>query len=124
MAEFLSAAWIADLDEAGRRATVPADVALVVQQVVLDGDDEVTYAIRIADGAVRVEPGRAADADVTFTQARSTAEAIARGERSAQSAFLAGDLRVGGDVAQVLEASRALAALEDVFGPARSGTGW
>jgi hypothetical protein len=127
MAEFLTPAWIADLDAAGRGATVSDDVRVVVQQIVLDddgGDGEVAYAVRVADGCVRVEPGRAADAVVTFTQLRSVAAAIARGERSAQSAFLAGDLRVGGDLAAVLEGSRALAALADVFAPARATTTW
>ncbi|HJR24693.1 MAG TPA: SCP2 sterol-binding domain-containing protein [Acidimicrobiales bacterium] len=125
MAEFLSEAWIAELDAVGRAAEVPGDLRVVVQQVVVDDDgSEVAYAVRIADGAVRVEPGRVPDADVRFTQPRDVAAAIARGELSAQTAFLAGDLRVGGDLAAVREGSRALAALSDVFGPARAATTW
>ena len=124
MAEFLSPAWIDALDEAGRGASVADEVRVVVQQVVLDDGREVAYAVRVADGAVRVEPGRVDDADVTFTLDRATARAIARGDLSAQSAFLAGDLRVGGDLTVVLEGSRALAALADVFAAARAGTAW
>jgi putative sterol carrier protein len=125
MAEFLSDAWIADLDAAARAAVVPEGLQVVVQQVVV-GDDgaEVAYAVRVGHGTVRVEPGRASDADVTFTQPRAVAAAIARGELSAQAAFLAGDLRVGGDLAAVLEGSRALGALSDVFEPARAATTW
>ena len=125
MAEFLTDAWIAELDAAGRAASVPGDLRVVVQQVVV-GDDgsEVAYAVRIADGHVRVTPGRAADADVTFTQARAVAAAIAQGALSAQAAFLAGDLRVGGDLAAVLDGTRALGAVADVFGTARAATTW
>ena len=127
MADFLSPAWIADLDAAAGAACAPAELRLVVQQVVVDdggGGELAAYAVRIADGRVRVEAGRAEDADVTFTVDRPTAAAIARGERSAQQAFLDGALRVGGDLTRVLEASRQLAGLVDLFGPSRTGTSW
>ena len=126
MAEFLSPAWIADLDAAAGGATAPQDLRLVVQQVVVDedGHEVAAYAVRIADGRVRVEAGRAADADVTFTSARPTAAAVARGELSAQRAFLDGDLRVGGDLARVLDAARQLTGVVDLFAPARTGTTW
>ena len=126
MAEFLSPAWIADLDAAAGAASAPADLRLVVQQVVVDGSGSelASYAVRVGDGRVRVEPGRAPDADVTFTADRTTAAAIARGERAAQQAFLDGALRVGGDLTRVLDAARQLTGLVDLFGPARTGTTW
>ncbi len=121
MAELLSPEWVADLDAAARAGTAPAGVSVVIQQVVLgqDGGPELTYAIRIADGAISVELGRVDDADVTFTQDRATAAAIATGKESAQAAFIAGRLRVGGDLRQVLDRAGALATLTDVFAPAR-----
>jgi len=125
VAGFLTSAWIAALDEAGRAAHVPDDVRVVVQQVVVEDDGrEVAYAVRVADGGVRVEAGRAADPDVTFTQDRATAAAIARGELSAQAAFLDGRLRVGGDLAKVLDGARALSVVHDVFAGARADTAW
>jgi len=122
MAELLSAEWVADLDAAARAGTAPAGVQVVIQQVVLDedGDDELAYAIRIADGAISVELGRVEDADVTFTQDRATARAIATGDESAQAAFIAGRLRVGGDLRSVMDRAGALATLTDVFAPARA----
>ncbi len=45
--------------------------------------------------------------------------AIATGEESAQAAFIAGRLRVGGDLRQVMDRAGALATLTDVFAPAR-----
>jgi putative sterol carrier protein len=126
VAEFLSAEWLSELDAAARSASAPADLRLVVQQVVVDDDgaELASYAVRIADGAVQVTPGRADDADVTFTQDQATAAAIARGELAAQRAFLDGHLRVGGDLTRVLDGARQLLGLVDVFGAARTGTTW
>jgi predicted lipid carrier protein YhbT len=123
MAALLSPEWVASLAEASAGAEVPQGVRLVLQQVVVDEDgSEVAYAVRLHDGAVEVEPGRAPDADVTFTQDRATAEAIAAGTLSAQAAFLAGRLRVGGDLTAVLEGARDLTGIGDVFAGARDGT--
>lgn len=125
MAEFLTPEWVSALADAAAGVIAPDDVELVVQQVVVDeGAAEVAYAVRIGDGAVRVTGGRAERADVTFTQDRATAAAIARGELSAQAAFLAGRLRVGGDLAAALGGARTLAGLEDVFAIPRKATAW
>lgn len=126
MSAFLSPGWVADLDEAARAATAPADVSLVVQQVVVDGRDgaEAAYAIRIGDGGVRVTEGRADDAHLTLTQDRETAAAIARGELSAQAAFLEGRLQVGGDLDAARAGARALTALDDLFAAPRAATTW
>ena len=125
MAQFLSDAWLADLEAAARVAAPPPDLRLVVQEVVLhDRGDETAYVIRIEGGRVAVERGRATDADVTFTQDRATAAAIAAGELSAQSAFMAGRLRMGGDLRGVLGRAQDLSALDDVFAQARATTDW
>jgi putative sterol carrier protein len=125
VAEFLTPEWVSALADAADGAGAPQDVQLVIQQVVVeDGAPEVAYALRIGGGAVRVTAGRAGDADVTFTQDRATASAIARGELSAQAAFLDGRLRVGGDLAAALGSARALAGLEDVFAAPREGAAW
>ena len=122
MAEPLTSAWVSALAAAAQGATAPAGIELVVQQVVVDADggEELAYAVRIGGGTVAVTEGRADDADVTFTQDRDTAVAIAAGELSAQAAFLAGRLRVGGDLRAALANARELAALGDVFASARA----
>lgn len=126
MAEFLSDAWLDDLARAARTATAPPEVALVVQMLVEDGAGRgpVAYAVGIAGGAVTVTPGRAADADLTLTQDRATAAAIARGEVSAQVAFMAGRLRIGGDLRGILEHAGALASMADIFAEVRDRTVW
>lgn len=127
MAVFLSDAWLAELDAAARTVTPPPpELRLVIQQVV-EGDHgpDVCYAIRIEDGRISVVPSRVADADVTMTQDRTTAAQIAQGALSAQVAFMAGRLRVGGDVRAVMGWAGALAAVGDVFAEVRSKTsGW
>jgi putative sterol carrier protein len=122
VAEPLTSDWVSALAAAAATATAPPGVALVVQQVVVDpdGGEELAYAVRIADGRISVTHGRADDADVTFTQDRATALAIARGDLAAQGAFLAGRLRVGGDLTAVLATARELAGLQDLFASARA----
>lgn len=125
MAAFLSDAWLAELDAAAQAGGSAEAPDLVVQQIVVDDQrGEVAYAIRLRGGRVRVVPGRADDADVTFTQDRATAESIARGEVSAQVAFLAGRLRVGGDLRAVLGRAAALAGVGDLFAATRDTTSW
>jgi hypothetical protein len=125
VAAFLSDAWLLELDAAAQAGALAVPHDLVVQQIVVDDQGgEVAYAIRVRGGQVRVVPGRADDADVTFTQDRATAESIARGAVSAQVAFLAGRLRVGGDLRAVLDRAGALADIGDLFAAARDTTSW
>lgn len=125
MAEFLTDAWVAELNAAAGELRVPDSLCLVVQQVVVDDRGQASeYAIRIEGGRASVTPGRVDDAHVTFTQDRATASAIARGELSAQVAFMSGRLRVGGDVRQVIDRAREIQALDDLFGQARAATIW
>lgn len=126
MVEFLSDAWIAALGLAAGGAEVPPELRLAIQQIVR-GDDgrHTSYVIRIADGRVTVTPGRADNPDITFTQDRTTAAEIARGAQSAQAAFIAGRLRVTGDLRSVMERSNVLSMLGDVFLSVRAQTtGW
>lgn len=113
--------WIDSLAAAARDATVDPQLRLVVQQVIERADaDPVAYAIRLQDGGVTVQRGLADDADITFRQDEATAGAIAEGALSAQAAFMAGRLRVGGDLRTVLQRGGDLSALEDVFATARA----
>lgn len=113
MAAYLSAAWFEQVNQAVR-----SDADLVghlggatfsVQQVVVDAPDgDVAYWLRLDDGAVTTGLGRVADPDVTITESYDTAVAVVRGELSAEAAFLAGHLRLAGDL-------RALAAHQGVL---------
>lgn len=124
---FLSDAWLSALDDAARADARMADLAtgpdLVVQQDVLGGPSgDVTYHVRIADGAVRFLAGPAPRADVRFRQDHATAVGIASGRASAQRAFMAGQLQVGGDLRALVDRGDVLAALADVFAEVRADT--
>jgi hypothetical protein len=131
MAQFLSAEWLSELDAeldaaAGRGAVgsfLPERGRLVVQQVVRGAPGgEVAYHLRLEGGRARILAGRAGDADVTLIQDVEVARAIARSERSAQAAFMAGQLSLEGDVKALVAHQAALAALDEVLAPVRTRT--
>ena len=62
------------------------------------------------------------DPDVRLTSSRATAAAIASGQRAALDAFIAGDLRLGGDVRRLIDERAALEAMGDVFAAVREAT--
>lgn len=126
MAEFLSPEWVAALHDIASAdqnlAEATVDVDLVVEQHIGEGDDEVVYHLVFDHGSTSVIAGAATDPTVRFRQSRETALAIARGELSAQRAFMSGSLQVGGDVQRLVENSQVLAALGDTFARLREET--
>jgi hypothetical protein len=130
MLVYLSPAWVAALDHAARADPALADAArevgLVVEQHVTGGPQgDVIYHLVFDHGAVSVASGAADDgpsAVVRFTLDHETALAIARGEGSAQRAFMAGSLQVGGDLRALIDHQAVLSALHDVFAAVRDQT--
>lgn len=116
--------WIAALDAAARADDDLREASrgrrVVIGQEVVDGERRTAWHVVLDDGDVAVRPGPAADADVTFSQDRDVAEAVARGDMAARTAFVLGRIRVGGDVSVLLELAPALAGLGDVFGAVRA----
>ncbi len=122
MAHFLSDEWIEDL------ATALADVELaegavdvVVQQHV---DGAASYWIAVVGRRLRVGPGVASGADITFSCDLDTASAISRGERNAQDAFAAGHLRFAGDVTVLLREAPVLARASEALAGLRARTSY
>jgi hypothetical protein len=124
VARFLSAEWIAALDQALRGGARPGlSEPLVIQHVVTEGPDgEVAYHLRLDPAGSTAASGHADDATVTFTQTYTTAAAISSGSSSAQAAFMAGDLRLGGRVDVLMAHHAAIAELDDVLAPVRADT--
>ena len=127
MARYLSPEWITALDEAARSdgalAAATADIALVIQQEVKGAPDgDASWHVVVDHGKVRVLAGSSPAPDVVFTQDHTTALAIGRGELSAQTAFMIGKLRVGGDVGLLMTHHDAFDSVEDVFAPVRLQT--
>lgn len=126
MPPFLSQDWLALLAAAAGAARVDAEAELTVEQVVTGTPDgEVRYTVRVGAGGIEVDPAMASDeADVKFTSDWDTAVAVARGELAVQDAFMAGRLRLGGDVTVLLTNAPAIAALEDLFADVRAVTSY
>jgi hypothetical protein len=116
--EYLSDEWLTAVASAARRVTVdpPSSEKLVVQTVITDvGGPEFAYHLELAGSTLDVQPGRSDSATVTFTQTRDTARAVASGDRSAQEAFMAGDIRVGGDVTALIQRRDSFRAFDEVM---------
>jgi hypothetical protein len=129
VARYLSREWLADLHTAavaheGLRSAAN-DIELIVQHRITGAaDGDVVFHIVLDHGNAAVVPGAADHPTVTFTEDRATAEAIARGELSAQAAFMAGRIQMSGDLARLVEHHHPLAAIDDVFRSVRSRTGF
>ena len=123
MPEYLSPDWFAAAAELVAGSATLAErsqgVHLVLEQTVHDGTAEISWALRFDDGSASLVTGRADDATVSFSCARDTADAIHSGERSAQAAFIAGDLRIGGDVSALMQHASLFADLDDVLATLR-----
>ena len=117
--EWFEAAAAAIASSAELRAA-SGGVHLTLQQSVTDGDDILVWHVHFADGAVGLHRGATPSPTVTFSCDRATAEDIGNGEHSAQSAFMAGRLRLGGDVRMLLDNSDLLSSLNDALAPLRA----
>ncbi len=127
MAAFGTNEWIAQLDDALASSTelssATADLALTVGQHVTEGPNgDLAWTVVIDHGLAHAHSGSTDSPDVTFTQDYATAKAVATGGMSAQSAFMLGKLRIGGDVAKLMEHAAAFDALDDLFIDVRSQT--
>lgn len=113
MADRFSPDWVTRLDRAVRE--VRTDDAFVIQQVVTGDDGESSWYLALGPGGGRVHPGRADAPDVTFTQDRATADAIADGALSAGAALTAGRLTVRGATARLPDHREALARIDEAL---------
>jgi predicted lipid carrier protein YhbT len=122
--EFLSPEWLDAMIAAATTAHLRAgDIDLAIEQVVTGRPaGEVAWTVRVHDGRVEVESGRTPAPSISFTVDADTAQAIHSGRQSAQAAFMTGRLRLGGDVALLLDHQGTLSELEDVFADVRAST--
>jgi putative sterol carrier protein len=109
MAELGSDDWVAAFAERAAGVAVDDAVRIVVQQEL--ADTGAAWHVVVAGGRAAVTAGRHPAPDVTLTEDRDTATAIAAGALSAQQAFIDGRLRVRGSLERLSSAAGALAAL-------------
>lgn len=120
---YLSDGWLAAADRllAGLRPVgAPVSVAVVVTGGPA-GDRH--YRLVLGPDLVGIDD-RIDDAEVRMTLAWADAVSIAQGHSSAQRAFLAGRLRLGGDSSVLLGHQEALATVDDLLAPLRAETDW
>jgi len=111
MDHFLSDPWFDDLTIRARAVTdIPADLSITICQTVL-GERGATWHVVVDAGLVDVRRGPLETVDVSLTTDFETALGIHRGTVSAPRAFLNGDLRVGGDMKQLMAKREHLVAI-------------
>ena len=135
--EHLGPTWISAFDDVVRAhadlRVASADRRIVVQFTVLapphpdagdgdGGDEQVTYALVLDHGDNHVLAGVHPAPDLTLTTDRRTAAAIASHTESAQTAFMSGRLRLGGDVRMLIANQDLLAGIDDCAGALRATT--
>ena len=125
MSEFLSAAWLAELDAAGRAAGPVAEMArFSLTHIVsgVPGRGEVQYVLRFEPEGITV--GGTGTGDVMFVTDYETAVALAQGTVNAQQALAQGRLRVRGDIAVLTYNASAVTRYGDVFASVRASTSY
>jgi hypothetical protein len=123
VAEFLSAAWLAHLDDLARVSDALADVAegsVVIEQQVVRGDgNTVLYHLVLGQGPARVHPGPAARADLILVATEDAARRIHEGSTNAQACLADGTLRLRGNPDVLSRHADVLERVGDVFADAR-----
>lgn len=127
MVAYLSSEW---LERAGAAMSTSAALSEAAAELDLTIAYDVSgapegrceYALRFDHGTVSLEPGPHRDAPVTFALDYDTAARIARGESSAQAAFMQGHIKLGGDVTVLIRDGAALDGVQDALADLRADT--
>lgn len=102
MSNFDSAQWIARRQQRVAELEFTPELTLTIEHRITGADEE-TWHVEIDAGKVTFRAGPHPDPNLTLTGSRTTTDAIRSGRQSAQRAFLDGELKVGGDIAKLLD---------------------
>jgi hypothetical protein len=123
VAEFLSGAWVAELDAAARAADgLACEAPFVIETVVHAPTGEAGYQVHLGPAGASVTRAGQAAADVVLVTDRATAWALHQGTARAQDAFARGALKVRGRPELLAGRADVFAALERALAPVRAGT--
>ncbi len=126
VAEFLSDAWITELDRAARAApglaALGTPARLVVEECVRHEGRDVVYHFVFESTGARVERGPASHADLSLVTDAATAWGLGTGTVGAQEAIVSGNLKIRGRAERLRAAGEALHAVHDVFEHVRDAT--
>lgn len=88
-----------------------------LQNVITDVDGgEIRYWVRVEDGSVDLGLGDIEAPDAVVTQSYATAVALARGELNQVAAFMAGKLKVSGDLIALMGLAGPFASFPKIMG--------
>ena len=114
---------LSDLGAVHRLVEATADLDMTVAYEVTGAPDgKRSYGIAFGGGPVSVVRPAPADAPVSFSLDYDTAAEIARGELSAQAAFMQGRLKLGGDVNVLIRGGAVLDGVADALADLRTRT--
>ncbi len=125
--KFLSPEWVDQLDQQLKASRLHLPSAsednpnpissLCVQNIVElpDQQPDLRYAITIDATGATATAGQVQNPNVTFTQSWSVATAIAQKKRDAHAAFLMGEIKVSGDVSELMNLGDAAAQIQAVI---------
>lgn len=124
---YLSDEWIEAANEAVansaelKKSAKDQDLT-IAYEVTGTPSGKVRYGMTFKDGAASVTTGKHADAGAAFTLDYETATQIARGELSAQAAFMQGRMKLAGDVTVLIGQYRLIDETEDALSELRANT--
>ena len=107
---------------AGSTVATGAEPVVLQYEVTAAPGGKRTYSLTFEGGHIAVEKGARKDASTSFSLDYDVAVAIARGELSAQTAFMQGRLKLGGDVMVLVRQHALLDALDDGLAELRERT--
>ncbi len=123
--QYLSDEW---LDEAARLfhaadSPLPRDADFTIQQLVAGTPHgDVAYTLVLSGQSVSLTKGVDPGATVSFQQEWSTAVGVARGDLSAQAAFMSGEIQLGGDTSTLVNNHDLLVEVDDLLKDLRAQT--
>jgi len=124
--EFLSPAWVAELDAALRASALRAEAQdrALVYQLEAHGDDGTVriHHLTIGPDGARAVDGSAAAPDLVLVTDADTALALHRNDCNAQAAIASGRLRIRGDLEAFSHHASTIASLGDLFATLRIAT--
>lgn len=116
---FLSQEW-ADALQAACNAdpafrTAAAGHTVTIQQVIAGAEGDTHYWTRLAGGAIELGLGDAEAPEATVRQSYETAAGLARREVNAVTAYMLGQIKIEGNLGQLLALQGVLGTLADVM---------
>jgi putative sterol carrier protein len=121
--KFLTDEWVSALDhEASGHVAPIAETFVVEYRVQVEADQWFVYQVSFDADRITVSKGAPSTPTVVLSTDRVTARGVATNTMSAQAAFMAGQLRLGGDTMAMVRNRDSLASLDDIFEAVRTIT--